>query len=513
MWRLLSLALLLVCVSPDMAHGTVGLQDEAAPVSWGAAVLKCAGTAIACSKSGITGTISVSGSGLTGSGTANQLAYWTGTTALAGDSGFTVDATTDALTATGSLTGGDLRLSGNSLSSLTALSNILLNPASGGRLQIGNGSGEVRSQWQDHLQISNSLAGNRRIFFPAVIGTEWSLYNVEASSDLTLEANTASTENVNITNIGAGVTNLTIDGDLTITGDDLVMATNTSGAALIADGTNFNPVVISGDITIGTTGTATIGADRILESMLKAVDTSVDEECLTYETTTGDFEWQPCIATTIVDAKGDLIAGTAADTVARFAVGTNGQGLVADSSQTAGLRWANVAPDFSLQRLIIPFVRVFGSVTNTTIGLHIAAGSVASNSLGGMFASPIQIPPDMDVTKTSNLKILISPTANGEINGQVIRFVGNYTKVTSAGVQSDTNFNHDFSVPNGWITTQTELLTLVSAGGVSFAASTFALTDQVGFKVYRDGPNAADTYDQGVRIANYVIFEYTPVKP
>jgi hypothetical protein len=42
----------------------------------------------------------------------------------------------------------------------------------------------------------------------------------------------------------------------------------------------------------------------------------------------------------LVDAKGDLLAGTANDTVARVAVGTNGQVLTADSAQTAGVKWA-----------------------------------------------------------------------------------------------------------------------------------------------------------------------------
>jgi hypothetical protein len=60
--------------------------------------------------------------------------------------------------------------------------------------------------------------------------------------------------------------NATIGGDLTITGDDLTMGTNTSGAALIADGTNFNPVVISGDISIGTSGTAAIGSGVIVNA-------------------------------------------------------------------------------------------------------------------------------------------------------------------------------------------------------------------------------------------------------
>jgi len=46
------------------------------------------------------------------------------------------------------------------------------------------------------------------------------------------------------------------------------------------------------------------------------------------------------IAKTIVDAKGDLIAATAADTVARLAVGANDTVLTADSTTATGLKWA-----------------------------------------------------------------------------------------------------------------------------------------------------------------------------
>lgn len=46
------------------------------------------------------------------------------------------------------------------------------------------------------------------------------------------------------------------------------------------------------------------------------------------------------IPDTIIDAKGDLIAGTAPDTVARLPVGTNGQVLTADSAEATGLKWA-----------------------------------------------------------------------------------------------------------------------------------------------------------------------------
>ena len=48
------------------------------------------------------------------------------------------------------------------------------------------------------------------------------------------------------------------------------------------------------------------------------------------------------IQNTIVDAKGDLITATAADTPARLAVGSNGQFLAANSSTSTGLEWQTV---------------------------------------------------------------------------------------------------------------------------------------------------------------------------
>jgi hypothetical protein len=53
------------------------------------------------------------------------------------------------------------------------------------------------------------------------------------------------------------------------------------------------------------------------------------------------------IQPTIVDAKGDLIAATAADTVNRLAVGDNDQILVADSSTSTGLAWKSNATPFA----------------------------------------------------------------------------------------------------------------------------------------------------------------------
>ena len=61
-----------------------------------------------------------------------------------------------------------------------------------------------------------------------------------------------------------------------------------------------------------------------------------------------DFSWvaqddSNAIQNAIVDAKGDLISATAADTPARLAVGTNGQVLTADSAESTGLKWTTLS--------------------------------------------------------------------------------------------------------------------------------------------------------------------------
>ena len=63
---------------------------------------------------------------------------------------------------------------------------------------------------------------------------------------------------------------VTVAGDLTITGDDLVMGTNTSGHVLVGDGTNYNPVAVSGDITIAANGAVTIANNAVETAMINA---------------------------------------------------------------------------------------------------------------------------------------------------------------------------------------------------------------------------------------------------
>ena len=85
-----------------------------------------------------------------------------------------------------------------------------------------------------------------------------------STNDVTIK-NDADT---NVIAIPTGTSNVTIAGDLTINGDDLFMDTNTSGYILVADGTNYNPVAVSGDVTISNAGAVTIASTAVEGSML-----------------------------------------------------------------------------------------------------------------------------------------------------------------------------------------------------------------------------------------------------
>ena len=108
---------------------------------------------------------------------------------------------------------------------------------------------------------------------------------------------------------------------------------------------NFNwPVPTSTDLVKdGATAIEALG-DSIDASLLDLKGGTTGQVLSKTTNTDMDFTWVTsddanAIQNTIVDAKGDLITATAADTPARLAVGTNDNFLQAASGQATGLQW------------------------------------------------------------------------------------------------------------------------------------------------------------------------------
>ena len=79
--------------------------------------------------------------------------------------------------------------------------------------------------------------------------------------------------------------NVTLAGDLTISGDDLTMGTNTDTAIMVADGTNFNPVVPSGDVGLTNAGVFSIASGVIVNADINASAAIADSKLATISTT------------------------------------------------------------------------------------------------------------------------------------------------------------------------------------------------------------------------------------
>lgn len=84
--------------------------------------------------------------------------------------------------------------------------------------------------------------------------------------------------------------------------------------------------------------------------------------------TSGDVTITNSMATAI-DAKGDLIVGTGADAFTRLPIGTNGQVLKADSTQTGGMVWGAATSATSYSLLNAGGTTLTGASTITISGI------------------------------------------------------------------------------------------------------------------------------------------------
>ena len=87
------------------------------------------------------------------------------------------------------------------------------------------------------------------------------------------------------------------------------------------------------------------------------------------------------ITNTVVDAKGDIVAATAADTVSRLAVGTDTYVLTADSGEATGLIWA--APTTGDITAVVAGTNIGGGATSGSATVNLAIDAAVDMGTNG----------------------------------------------------------------------------------------------------------------------------------
>lgn len=160
------------------------------------------------------------------------------------------------------------------------------------------------------------------------------------------------------------------------------------------------------------------------------------------------------IQNTIVDAKGDLISATAADTPARLAVGTDGQVLTCDSSTSTGLKWA--APSSGGMTLLAS-----GSLASSGIDLQ---------SISGSYEELKFVVSDIDLTSANDSAIVLN-------NDTGNNYFGYWT--IQSGASSTQNYRNSSNI----ICNYNDLST--TGNGATVVFNLYNYSNTTGYKLWR----------------------------
>lgn len=137
------------------------------------------------------------------------------------------------------------------------------------------------------------------------------------------------------------------------------------------------------DIASAAPAPSTVSSTELgyLDGVTSAIQTQIDSK----------IGSASAISPTLIDAKGDLIVGSAADTAARLAVGTNNHVLTADSSATNGVKWAAPAGGGETWTTWTPTMTGLTQGNGTLVARYIQVGKIVNFFIRFTFGSTSSI--------------------------------------------------------------------------------------------------------------------------
>ena len=330
---------------------------------------------------------------------------------------------------------------------------------SGNTLNVGAGSNLLVSS--DAVAMCSIITGLTTVCATNFAGTLATAAQTNVTSLGTLTSLTVDNISINGTTIGhtddtdlitLADGSVTIAGDLTISGDDLTMATNTSGHILVADGTNYNPVAVSGDVTINGSGAVTIADSAVENSMLAGsiANAKLSNSSVSYggvSVALGATDATP--AFNLCDATGyqtSNLAGTI--TNAQLAGSIANSKLSNDSVSYGGIELdlgtADATPAFNLcDATGYKTSNLAGTITNAQLAGSIANDKLSNNSvsyggvevsLGATDATPAFNLCDATAYPTSSL---VGTITNAQLAGSIANSKLSNDSVSYGGVSVD----------------------------------------------------------------------------
>jgi hypothetical protein len=187
------------------------------------------------------------------------------------------------------------------------------------------------------------------------------------------------------------------------------------------------------------------------------------------------------VAKTVVDAKGDLIAGTAADTVNRLAVGNNGETLVADSSTATGLRYT--AGTVQANPVINSAMQVWQRGTSFSIAASTATTYIADRwqtSTGTNQAITVSRQVTNDTTNLPNIQYCLRYQRNSGQTGTGGLYTFNVFESVNSIPYAGKTFTYSFYARAGanYSASSSQLNTFINTG-TGTDQSAFAFTNPV----------------------------------